>query len=114
MQPLTGKFYTYFSTKVRTTTIFTFSRLRNSILMFQWTLLTFFFVFEIGSVICGAAQSSEMLIIGRAVAGLGCSGLINGMLTVIVGAIAPPKRPCMFSPLFRLNYATPPIERMIS
>lgn len=36
-----------------------------------------------------------MLIIGRAIAGLGCSGLTNGLLTVIVGAIAPRKRPRM-------------------
>ncbi|VUC29862.1 unnamed protein product [Clonostachys rosea] len=63
VQPLTGKFYTYFSTKA------------------------------IGSAICGAATSSTMLIIGRAIAGLGCSGLTNGLLTVIVGAIAPRKRP---------------------
>ncbi|CAI6084298.1 unnamed protein product [Clonostachys chloroleuca] len=58
-----------------------------------WTLLAFFLLFEIGSAICGAATSSTMLIIGRAIAGLGCSGLTNGLLTVIVGAIAPRKRP---------------------
>lgn len=33
-----------------------------------------------------------MLIIGRAVAGLGCSGLMNGCLTLIFGAITPEKR----------------------
>ena len=43
--------------------------------------------------LCGAAQSSDMLIIGRAVAGIGASGLSNGALTII-GASAPTtKRP---------------------
>ncbi|CAH0044807.1 unnamed protein product [Clonostachys solani] len=73
IQPLTGKFYTYFSTK--------------------WTLLTFFFIFEVGSAVCGAAQSSVMLIIGRCIAGIGCAGLSNGTLTVIVGAVSNDKRP---------------------
>ncbi|VUC33681.1 unnamed protein product [Clonostachys rosea] len=73
IQPLTGKFYTYFNTK--------------------WTLLTFFFIFEVGSAVCGAAQSSVMLIIGRCIAGIGCAGLSNGTLTVIVGAISNDKRP---------------------
>uniref|UniRef100_A0A0B7KRW2 Major facilitator superfamily (MFS) profile domain-containing protein n=1 Tax=Bionectria ochroleuca TaxID=29856 RepID=A0A0B7KRW2_BIOOC len=73
VQPLTGKIYTYFSIKV-------------------WTLLVFVLIFEIGSAICGAAQSSPMLIIGRAIAGLGCSGLMNGCLTLIFGAITPEKR----------------------
>jgi MFS family permease len=34
-----------------------------------------------------------MLIIGRAVAGLGSSGLINGTLTILGAAIRPDKRP---------------------
>ncbi|VUC24952.1 unnamed protein product [Clonostachys rosea] len=71
-QPLTGKIYTYFSIK--------------------WTLLVFVLIFEVGSAICGAAQTSPMLIVGRAVAGLGCSGLMNGCLTLIFGAITPEKR----------------------
>uniref|UniRef100_A0A8H7NN52 Major facilitator superfamily (MFS) profile domain-containing protein n=1 Tax=Bionectria ochroleuca TaxID=29856 RepID=A0A8H7NN52_BIOOC len=73
VQPLTGKFYTYFNTK--------------------WTLLTFFFIFEVGSAVCGAAQCSVMLIIGRCIAGIGCAGLSNGTLTVIVGAVSNDKRP---------------------
>ncbi|KAI4867402.1 MFS general substrate transporter [Hypoxylon rubiginosum] len=70
-QPLSGKIYTYFSTK--------------------WSFLVFFFVFEVGSAVCGAAQSSTMFIVGRAIAGLGSSGLMNGALTM-VAAILPPHR----------------------
>lgn len=73
LQPLTGKMFTYFSSK--------------------WTFLFFFVVFEVGSAICGAAQSSNMLIAGRSIAGLGASGLINGCLTIIGGVCRPEKRP---------------------
>ncbi|KAI1134070.1 MFS general substrate transporter [Hypoxylon sp. FL0543] len=72
-QPLSGKIYTHFSTK--------------------WCFLTFFFVFEVGSALCGAAQSSVMLIVGRAVAGLGSSGLANGVLTMISATMPPHRQP---------------------
>ena len=40
-------------------------------------------VFEVGSLLCGVAQSSTMLIIGRAVAGVGGAGLSAGRYTII-------------------------------
>ncbi len=49
----------------------------------QWTFLTFFTIFELGSAICGAASSSYMLIVGRAIAGIGSSGLLNGAFTIL-------------------------------
>lgn len=61
--------------------------------MSQWTFLGFFFVFEVGSLICGVAQSSSTLIVGRVIAGLGTSGIMNGAL-LIISEIAPMhKRP---------------------
>lgn len=41
------------------------------------------------------ATSSNMLIVGRAVAGLGGSGIINGALTIIAACIPLDKRPGM-------------------
>lgn len=58
LQPLTGKIYTNFKAK--------------------WTFFAFFLFFEFGSLLCGVAVSSKMLIVGRAVAGMGASGLQNG------------------------------------
>ncbi|KAF7534479.1 hypothetical protein G7054_g6169 [Neopestalotiopsis clavispora] len=72
LQPLTGKFYTYFKAK--------------------WTYLFFLFLFEVGSLICGLASSSSMFIGGRAIAGLGGSGLMNGGMTIVAGAVPLEKR----------------------
>ncbi len=72
-QPLTGKVYTYFSTK--------------------WSFLFFFAIFELGSVLCGAAVSSAMLIAGRAVAGVGAAGIINGAIMIISDCVPLGKRP---------------------
>ncbi|KAK0712206.1 efflux pump [Apiosordaria backusii] len=72
-QPLIGKVYTHFRTK--------------------WTFLVCFAVFELGSVLCGAAVSSTMLIIGRAVAGLGAAGIINGAITIVSSCVPLEKRP---------------------
>lgn len=58
----------------------------------QFTFLAFFALFELGSLICGVATSSTMLIVGRAVAGLGMSGLMNGALTIVAGAVPLHKR----------------------
>ncbi|KAL4972120.1 major facilitator superfamily domain-containing protein [Aspergillus desertorum] len=75
LQPLSGKVYENFSAK--------------------WTYIGFFFVFEVGSLICGVATSSKMLIIGRAIAGLGVSGISNGAFTIIAGIAPLHKRPAL-------------------
>lgn len=59
----------------------------------KWSYIAFFAVFELGSLLCGLAVSSPMFIIGRAVAGLGASGLVNGALSMIALAGPPEKRP---------------------
>ncbi|KAF2260069.1 MFS general substrate transporter [Lojkania enalia] len=73
LQPLSGKLYANFSLK--------------------WTFMTFFAIFEIGSLISGAATSSEMLIIGRAIAGTGAAGLMSGTLSIIAAVVSLRLRP---------------------
>ncbi|MCJ1366565.1 hypothetical protein MMC16_005694 [Acarospora aff. strigata] len=68
-----GKLYTFFSIK--------------------WVYLTAIFIFEIGSVICGAAPTSVALIIGRAVAGVGSAGIFSGALVIIAYTVPLVKRP---------------------
>ncbi|KAF4778633.1 major facilitator superfamily transporter [Colletotrichum scovillei] len=50
-------------------------------------------IFEIGSAICGAAPQSVVLILGRAIAGVGCAGILAGTFTIIAVIIPLPKRP---------------------
>ncbi|TGO32669.1 hypothetical protein BHYA_0297g00010 [Botrytis hyacinthi] len=73
LQPLSGKLYTYFSSR--------------------YVFLSFFFLFECGSLLCGTAVSSDMLIVGRAVAGMGSAGLMNGAITILTHAVPMEKRP---------------------
>lgn len=63
LQPSFGKIYTYFDVK--------------------YTYLGALIIFEVGSVICAAATSSPMFIIGRAIAGAGAAALYSGGMTII-------------------------------
>ncbi|KAL3481470.1 major facilitator superfamily-domain-containing protein [Aspergillus californicus] len=83
LQPLTGKLYTYFNIK--------------------WVYLSCLTIFELGSALCGAAQSSDMLIIGRAVAGIGASGLFNGGFTFLAASVPPRRRPALTGLLIGLS-----------
>ncbi|KID93255.1 MFS transporter, partial [Metarhizium majus ARSEF 297] len=71
-QPLAGKIYTLFPKKA--------------------IYLLYLFVFEIGSLLCALAPSSDALIVGRAVAGLGASGVFAGGFTLLTTIIPLHKR----------------------
>ncbi|WPH03719.1 Hypothetical protein R9X50_00660200 [Acrodontium crateriforme] len=68
-----GKLYTYYSLK--------------------WIYLSCLIIFEIGSALCGAAPNSTALIIGRAIAGLGCAGLFSGALLIVANTVPLRQRP---------------------
>lgn len=55
--------------------------------------LCFVFIFELGSLICGVAPNSAALIAGRAIAGLGVSGLVNGALSILARSVEREKSP---------------------
>ncbi|KUI71222.1 Putative HC-toxin efflux carrier TOXA [Cytospora mali] len=71
-QPLAGKTYTLFPKK--------------------FAYLVYLFVFEVGSLVCALSPSSKALIVGRAVAGLGASGIFAGGFTVLTTIIPLHKR----------------------
>jgi len=50
-------------------------------------------IFELGSLVCGVAQDPTTLIVGRAIAGLGGSGVAVGVFTMLGFAASPEKRP---------------------
>ncbi|KAI9900340.1 hypothetical protein N3K66_004602 [Trichothecium roseum] len=49
----------------------------------KWIYLLNIVLFEAGSAICGAAPTMEALIVGRAIAGVGGSGMYSGTLTYV-------------------------------
>lgn len=73
LQPTFGKIYQYFNVK--------------------YTYLLALFIFEVGSVLCGAAKNSTMLIVGRAVAGVGASALFSGGMTIVAYSVPLHRRP---------------------
>lgn len=72
-QLLFGKIYTFYSPK--------------------WVFLSAIGLFEIGSVVCGAAPNSKSFIVGRAIAGLGSAGVFSGAIIIIVYLVPLHKRP---------------------
>ncbi|KAI1950798.1 hypothetical protein LOZ12_001654 [Ophidiomyces ophidiicola] len=51
------------------------------------------FAFEVGSLVCAVAKNSTTLIVGRALAGAGASGLASGAYTIIAFSAPPHQRP---------------------
>ena len=54
--------------------------------------LTAIGIFELGSLVCGAAPNSTALILGRAIAGLGSSGIFSGALLILAHSAPLEKR----------------------
>ncbi|KIW70229.1 hypothetical protein PV04_02520 [Phialophora macrospora] len=75
LQPLVGRIYTHFPTK--------------------YTYITFASIFSIGALVCATAPSSEALIVGRAVQGIGGAGVINGAFAVIASVASPQSSPLL-------------------
>ncbi len=69
-------------------------------------------LFEVGSAICGAANSSLMLIVGRAVAGLGSSSIFTGAILTMVNTVPLHRRPMLqglFGACFGVASVTGPL-----
>ncbi|KAL2069100.1 hypothetical protein VTL71DRAFT_15438 [Oculimacula yallundae] len=73
LQPLSGKLYQYYTSKI----------------LFLLGVL----IFEIGSLICALSKSSSLFIVGRAISGIGTSGLTVGLLTILASSAPREKRP---------------------
>jgi hypothetical protein len=89
---LYGRVYTFFPTKP--------------------TFLSGIILFEIGSAICGAANSSLTLIIGRAIAGFGSSGIFTGAILIMLNTVPLHKRPLLqglFGACFGVASVTGPL-----
>ncbi|KAI1312742.1 efflux pump antibiotic resistance protein [Xylaria venustula] len=76
-QPTFGKIYLFMNAKI--------------------VFLACVLIFEVGSILCAAAPSSAVFIIGRAVAGAGAAGLFQGALAIITRTISLKNRPLCIS-----------------
>ncbi|KAE8377107.1 efflux pump antibiotic resistance protein [Aspergillus bertholletiae] len=74
-QALWGKLYAFFNIK--------------------WTYLFSLFTFELGCLLCGLCQNSSTLIVGRAIVGIGGSGIGSGIYTIIGVCVPPGRRPML-------------------
>ncbi|KAK7751747.1 hypothetical protein SLS62_006232 [Diatrype stigma] len=61
----------------------------------KWTFVLSMFIFEMGSLICGVAPSSNVLIGGRVIAGVGAGGISVGGMSIIALSVPPKSRPAM-------------------
>ncbi|KAG6366821.1 hypothetical protein INS49_001002 [Diaporthe citri] len=68
--------------------------------------------FLVGSALCGAAPNSPALIVGRALAGIGCSGLLVGTFSLVPYIAHPTKQPLFMGLIggtMGIGYATGPL-----
>ena len=70
----------------------------------KMTFLVSIFIFEVGSLVCALAPTSESLVAGRAIAGLGASGVTAGVF-ILIAFSAPPKYVPAFMGLGGATYA---------
>ncbi|KNG91013.1 efflux pump antibiotic resistance protein [Aspergillus nomiae NRRL 13137] len=61
----------------------------------KWTYLLSLLTFELGSLLCALSHNSPTLIIGRAIAGVGGSGIGSGIYTIIGVCVPPRRRPML-------------------
>ncbi|OAP54764.1 hypothetical protein AYL99_11212 [Fonsecaea erecta] len=69
-------------------------------------------IFELGSLVCGAAPSSTALIVGRAIAGVGSAGIFSGAVIMIVYLVPLQKRPAwtgIFGAVFAIASVAGPL-----
>ncbi|KAI0890922.1 putative efflux pump antibiotic resistance protein [Annulohypoxylon nitens] len=69
-------------------------------------------VFEIGSAVCGSAPSSTAFIVGRAIQGLGSSGLFSGLMVILFHTIPLQQRPIyqgIFGAVFAVGSVVGPL-----
>ncbi|KAJ7754192.1 MFS transporter [Mycena maculata] len=64
-----------------------------SVLSLKWLYIAAVSILEIGSLICAVAPSSTVLIVGRAIAGLGSAGVLAGALIIVAHTVPLARRP---------------------
>ncbi|KAJ5664935.1 MFS transporter [Penicillium maclennaniae] len=61
----------------------------------RWIYIIFFSIFLVGSLICGCAPNSNTFIVGRAVAGVGASGVAGGGFVIVLTVSSEKAKPLL-------------------
>jgi MFS family permease len=78
----------------------------------KWVFLVSIVIFEVGSVLCGAAPNSATFIVGRAIAGLASAFIFSGGTLLTLPLVPPAKRPVvnsMFGMAFGVSSVLGPV-----
>ena len=63
----------------------------------KWLYLASVLVFEVGSTVCGASPTTNALIVGRSIAGVGGSGIYIGTMNILSSLTGQAERPLYLS-----------------
>jgi MFS family permease len=77
----------------------------------KWVYLVAVVIFEVGSLVCGVAPSMNVLIFGRAFAGVGAAGIFVSILSIIAQITRLEDRPALFG-TFGMSCATSPFSSL--
>jgi MFS family permease len=62
----------------------------------KWVYMFLICIFELGSLICGVAPNMTVLILGRAIAGVGGGGIFVSVLSIVAQITRLEQRPLLF------------------
>lgn len=71
----------------------------------KWVYLVALCIFQVGSFVCAIAPNSTVFILGRALAGLGASGLLSGSILIIRQLVRFDRRPAYVAGLASVSGA---------
>ena len=69
----------------------------------KWVFLIALFLFELGSLVCGVAPTSAVLIVGRAIASVGAAGVFAGAI-LIISTMVPLRQRSMYTSILVAMY----------
>ncbi|KAK8131832.1 MFS multidrug transporter [Apiospora kogelbergensis] len=71
----------------------------NRIVPHKYVYVSGVFIFEVGCLVTGLAQTAPMSIVGRALSGLGCSGVVSTSFVLVTQILPPSRKPFMIGAL---------------
>ncbi|KAL9087327.1 MAG: hypothetical protein Q9159_003673 [Coniocarpon cinnabarinum] len=93
LQLPTGRLYVCFPKSFQSERLLITARFIQTNFTPKWVFIPLVIIFEIGSVVCAAAPTSDAFIVGRTIAGIGGAGILSGATIIIVDLLPLRQRP---------------------